>query len=208
LRALREALRFVKPHPTTMEGAGGASASGLGAEGLAMLGWTLRVMVVLIALTGAAAWALSPTGMALLMPHREKQATHASASSAGASVPNETVYRRARDGHFYVDADVNGASIRFVVDTGASVIALSPEDARAAGLQVLSQDFTLRANTANGVARVAPVTLRAVGLGQFTASEVPAIVVEQPMQASLLGMSFLSRLQGFETRGDELVLRW
>jgi len=191
-----------------MGGAGDRGATGLGAEGEAMLGWTLRVIVVLIALTGAAAWALSPGGMALLMPHRGKQATHASASGPANAVPNEMVYRRAKDGHFYVDADVNGASIRFVVDTGASVIALSPEDARAAGLQIFSQDFTRHANTANGVARVAPVTLHAVGVGQFTASEVPAIVMEQQIQVSLLGMSFLSRLEGFETRGDELILRW
>ncbi|HVM78351.1 MAG TPA: TIGR02281 family clan AA aspartic protease [Stellaceae bacterium] len=191
-----------------MTGAGGSGASGLGAEGGPMLGWTLRVTAVLIALTAAAAWTFSPGGLASLLPHRQSQRADARAPAAGRAVPNELVYRRSRDGHFYVEADVNGALIRFVVDTGASMVALSPDDARAAGLQVIAQDFTLRANTANGIARVAPVTLRALGLGQFTANEVPAIVVEQPMQISLLGMSFLARLQGFETRGDELVLRW
>ena len=191
-----------------MTGAGGGGASGHGAEGAAMLGWTLRVTVVLIALTAAAAWIFSPGGLASLMPHRSSQAADTKAPAASRAVPNELVYRRARDGHFYVEADVNGALIRFVVDTGASMVALSPDDARAAGLQVIAQDFTLHANTANGTARVAPVTLRALGLGQFTANEVPAVVVEQPMRTSLLGMSFLTRLQGFETRGDELVLRW
>jgi len=191
-----------------MTGAGGGGASGLGAKESAMLSWTLRMTAVLIALTVAAAFAFAPGGIASLFLHRPSQAAQPGAPAAGRAVPNELVSRRARDGHFYVEADVNGALIRFVVDTGASVVALSPEDAKAAGLQIVPQDFTAHAYTANGVAHVAPVTLRALGLGQFTANDVPAIVVEQPMQTSLLGMSFLSRLQGVETRGDELVLRW
>ncbi|MGE5202903.1 MAG: TIGR02281 family clan AA aspartic protease [Acidobacteriota bacterium] len=174
-----------------------------------MLGWTLRTVAVLIALSAAVVWAFSPGGLGSLLLQRRGLETNAGGvSQANRTVPNELVYRRAGDGHFYVEADVNGALVRFVVDTGASVVALSPDDARAAGLSVANPDFSARAYTANGVARVAPVTLRAVALGQFTASDVPAIVVERPMQVSLLGMSFLARLQGFETRGDELVLRW
>jgi aspartyl protease family protein len=176
---------------------------------MAMLGWTLRTAAILIAVSAAAVWALSPGGMASLLLHRPDPEPHAAAAArTSRTVPNELVYRRAGDGHFYVEADVNGAQVRFVVDTGATLVALSPDDARAAGLAVANPDFSGRANTANGVARVAPVTLRAVALGQFTASDVPAVVVERPMQVSLLGMSFLARLQGFETRGDELVLRW
>lgn len=174
-----------------------------------MLGWTLRTVAVLITISAAAVWAFSPGGMAFLLLHRQSLEPQASAAvPTNRAVPNEIIYRRASDGHFYVEADVNGAMVRFVVDTGATLVALSPDDARAAGFALANPDFSARAYTANGVARVAPVTLRAVGLGQFTASDVQAIVVERPMQVSLLGMSFLARLQGIETRGDELVLRW
>jgi len=125
-----------------------------------------------------------------------------------APVPNESVYRRARDGHFYVDAEVNGARIRFLIDTGATFVALSPEDARSAGLRIFESDYTARTTTANGVTRVAPVTLRQVELEQMQLFDVRAVVLERPMPVSLLGMSFLSRLQSYETRNDELVLRW
>jgi len=177
-----------------------------------MLNWALRT-VLLVMIASSAAFALAPGGPWSHLWSREpaadgvRPAAFAPPHQAEA-VPNELIYRRARDGHFYVDADVNGTRIRFLVDTGATYVALSPADARSAGLQPADPDFTGRVNTANGVARVAPVTLRQVELNQFTAADVRAVIVEQPMSVSLLGMSFLSRLQGYETRNDELVLRW
>jgi aspartyl protease family protein len=127
---------------------------------------------------------------------------------ARTTAANENIYRRARDGHFYIDADVNGARIHFLVDTGATYVALSPDDARSAGLRVFESDYTGRSSTANGVTRVAPVMLREIELEQLQLFDVRAVVLEKPMPVSLLGMSFLSRLQGYETRNDELVLRW
>jgi len=171
-----------------------------------MLAWMLRTVVVMMLVCGAVVLGLAPGGPLdrFLDRGRPVQAS----PPRPATVPNESVYRRARDGHFYVDADVNGARIRFLIDTGATFIALSPEDARTAGLRIFESDYTARTSTANGVTRVAPVTLRQVELEQMQFFDVRAVVLERPMPVSLLGMSFLSRLQSYETRNDELVLRW
>jgi aspartyl protease family protein len=171
-----------------------------------MLAWMLRTVVVVMLVCGAVVLGLAPGGTLdrFLDRGRPVQAS----PPRPATVPNESVYRRARDGHFYVDADVNGARIRFLIDTGATFVALSPEDARSAGLRIFESDYTARTTTANGVTRVAPVTLRQVELEQMQLFDVRAVVLERPMPVSLLGMSFLSRLQSYETRNDELVLRW
>ena len=176
-----------------------------------MLAWTLRTVVLCLIACGALALVLAPGGVVeRYMTQRMPGAapTTQTATVRPTPTPNENVYRRARDGHFYVDADVNGARIRFLVDTGATYVALSPDDARSAGLRVFDSDYTGQSSTANGVTRVAPVTLREVELDQLRLFDVRAVVLEKPMPVSLLGMSFLSRLQGYETRNDELVLRW
>lgn len=169
-----------------------------------MLVWALRTTVLTLLGCAALALVISPDGF--LKPARAP-AVQAEAQQP-APTPNESIYRRAGDGHFYVDADVNGARIRFLVDTGATFVALSPDDARSAGLRVFESDYTARTTTANGVTRVAPVTLRQIELDQMQLFDVRAVVLEKPMPVSLLGMSFLSRLQSYETRSDELVLRW
>ena len=110
-------------------------------------------------------------------------------------------------GHYLVDAEVNGETIRFLVDTGASMVALSRDDAARAGFRPGPADFSHRAQTANGVARVAPVTIDEIALGDISVSNVRGAVIDVPMQHSLLGMSFLSRLSGYEVRGRQLILR-
>ena len=176
-----------------------------------MLAWTLRIMVLSLIACGGLALVLAPGGFVEQYLTRKipgpSGGMHA-AALRGQPAPNENVYRRSRDGHFYVDADVNGARIRFLVDTGATYVALSPDDARSAGLRVFESDYTARTSTANGVTRVAPVTLRQIELDQLQLFDIKAVVLERPMPVSLLGMSFLSRLQGYETRSDELILRW
>ena len=121
---------------------------------------------------------------------------------------NEVVVDADWSGHFLLDAAVNGTPVRFLVDTGASAVVLSPDDARRVGLDPRRLDFSQRFHTANGVVRAAPVTLREVRLGQFPVYDVPASVNEAPLGVSLLGMTFLKRLRGYEVRNDRLVLRW
>lgn len=169
-----------------------------------MLFWALRTLAVWIVISGAVIVVFNERDWFITAP----APAHQEAPAAARPPSNELIYRREKDGHFYVDADVSGTRVRFLVDTGATVVVLSPADARALGLNIGDRDFSGRATTANGVTRVAPVTLRTITLDQLTLFDVPGIVVEQDMPVSLLGMSFLRRLDSYETRDDQLVLRW
>jgi len=173
-----------------------------------MLAWTLRIVMVTLLGSATLMLVISSGGMFNRFLERGRTNPVVMEVRHPAPTPNETIYRRAPDGHFYVDADVNGARIRFLVDTGATFVALSPDDARSAGLRIFESDYTARTATANGVTRVAPVTLRQIELDQLRVFDVRAVVLEKPMPVSLLGMSFLSRLEGYEMRNDELVLHW
>jgi aspartyl protease family protein len=113
-----------------------------------------------------------------------------------------------RNGHFNAEADINGRSIPVMIDTGATMVVLSYEDAERAGLLLTDKDFTRSVSTANGVARVAPVTLDRVSIGNITVRDVPAAVAESGrLRTSLLGMTFLSRLSRFDMRSGRLVLQ-
>jgi aspartyl protease family protein len=112
------------------------------------------------------------------------------------------------NGHFLTTAQMNGRNVAVMVDTGASLIALTYEDAERAGVFVNPSDFTGRAMTANGVARVAPVTIARVQIGNITLRNVEGAVSERgASERSLLGMSFLGRLSRVEMRGSTLVLQ-
>lgn len=109
-------------------------------------------------------------------------------------------------GHAQLTADVNGEPIRFVVDTGATSMALSRSDARRAGIDLDALAFTGEARTANGVVGTASVTLRSVSLGGVTDDDVPAVVIGGDLDQSLMGMSFLRRFARVTIEGDQLVL--
>ncbi len=117
------------------------------------------------------------------------------------------VFRAGSDGHFRIEALVDGAPVRFLVDTGASDVVLSPADARRLGFALEDLAFTRRYATANGVVRGAPVRLGEVVVGPIRLTGVAASVNESPMDGSLLGLSFLGRLGSYEVRGGALTLR-
>ena len=125
-----------------------------------------------------------------------------------ARVANRLTYPADGSGHYFVEAAVNGAPVRFMVDTGATFVALSPDDATAVGLSPHSLSFGEAVNTANGVAHVARTSLRSVRLGQLEIADVSAVVMDQPMPFSLLGMSFLSRVEGYSIRDGVLTIEW
>jgi clan AA aspartic protease (TIGR02281 family) len=120
----------------------------------------------------------------------------------------EMVIRAGPHGHFVVDAEVDGTPLSFLIDTGASDIVLSQNDARRLGLEPRTLDYSRTYQTANGVVRAAPVQLRELRLGQLQLYELDASVNERPLPMSLLGMSFLRRLQGYEVADGRLILRW
>ena len=113
---------------------------------------------------------------------------------------------QAMDGHFYMVMEVNGAPIRFVVDTGATELVLSREDAGRAGVEMERLVFSGRAFTANGMVETAPVTLASVVVGGVADTDVRAVVNGSEMRESLLGMSYLQRFSRVEISGGRMVL--
>jgi len=125
----------------------------------------------------------------------------------GQVVAEDAVMFRARDnGHFLIDALVDGKRIQFMVDTGASDVVLTPRDAERLGLDPESLDYSRIYETANGTVRGAPIRLGEIVVGPIRLTNVEASVNQMPMRRSLLGMSFLGRLSGYEVRGDKLTL--
>jgi aspartyl protease family protein len=115
---------------------------------------------------------------------------------------------RAVSGDFDVSAQINGARVAMVLDTGASSVVLTREDAKAAGLPLEVLAYTVPIDTANGRARAAPVRLDRVAVGGLVERSVEALVAQPgQLRMSLLGMSFLNRLQSWEVHGDRLLLR-
>ncbi len=120
----------------------------------------------------------------------------------------ELVIRAGAGGHFTLDAAINGSELPFVVDTGATSVFLSAEAAREAGIDPDTLDYTVQMRTASGIVRGARVTLREVRIGQLSIRDVEATVARTSLPVSLLGMTFLSRLQSYEVRDGKLVMRW
>ncbi len=139
--------------------------------------------------------ALGDRLLAELLPHR------------GMSNGTEVVLNARRGGHFVVEAEVDGVPVRFMVDTGASDVVLSPRDAGRLGFDPKRLSFDKAYRTANGMVMGAPVRVGHIKIGHIAFRDVRASVNGAPMATSLLGMSFLSRLSSYEVTGDRLTLR-
>lgn len=120
---------------------------------------------------------------------------------------DEVVLLARRGGHFAVQVDVDGTPLRFLVDTGATDVVLSPADAQRLGIDLKTLNFNRRYATANGFVFGAPITLRHMTIGPITLRNVRASVNSAPLRESLLGMSFLSRLSSYRVEGGRLILR-
>jgi aspartyl protease family protein len=129
------------------------------------------------------------------------------AASSGGTSGSSLMVMPDRMGHFHVDARVDGRPMQFVVDTGASTIALTARSAAQLGIHPAPRDFTDSSHTANGVIRVAPVRLSMVEVGGIMVRDVSAHVFpEDVLGENLLGTSFLSRLRRYEYANGRLVL--
>ena len=127
--------------------------------------------------------------------------------AAGTTEDGAVRVRAHRDGHFYIDSRVNGADVRFLIDTGATIVALSPDDAERIGFDPSQLTFSQRLHTAGGIVRAAPVVIRSLELGDIRLSNVRAVVNGERLPHSLLGISALERLSGYEVRDGTLTLR-
>jgi aspartyl protease family protein len=168
------------------------------AVGMLALCAGLALVAGLLVRTAPPAAAPRPVAAVVTVPRKPKPAN------------NLLTYRADRSGQFVVDAVVNGATLRFLVDTGASAVVLTPEDARAAGLAPGTLRFSEQLATAHGTASAANTTLREIRLNQLVIDEVPAMVVKEEgsLPISLLGMTFLKRLTGYGIRDGVLTIEW
>jgi aspartyl protease family protein len=133
------------------------------------------------------------------------QAT-ADRSDPASSYPRTASIPRGANGHFEADAYVDGRRMGFMIDTGASVIALRQQDAARLGIRPAQRDFIAKVTTANGVVFAAPTELASVELGGILVHNVAAIVLpDEALAQNLLGMSFLSRIH-WQYQGGRLML--
>ena len=147
---------------------------------------------------------IGKTVLAELVPARAQGLQQdASQSGNGGAV----ALRKAADGHFWADGRVGKAHVRFMVDTGASTVALTALDARRAGLDLKALHYVVPVSTASGQVMAAPVTLPSVSIGGLKVNNVKALVMQDGLGTSLLGMSYLGRLSRFEASRNQLILR-
>jgi aspartyl protease family protein len=136
-----------------------------------------------------------------------RQARPLAPAPAADARSRSVVIARNAQGHFDVDGRINGRRIDFVVDTGASVVALTARDAARLGIHPSRNAFVTEVKTANGTVRAAPAQLDVVAIGSLELRDVAALVLpDDALSDNLLGLSFLSRLHRFEYSDGKLVL--
>ncbi len=178
--------------------------AGKAAEALKALGSWVAIGLVLFALYAYRA-ELGEVGDRVVS---ELQPGSVQTVSPGVEGHGTVVRIRKTEGHFVAKAKVNGKSVHMIVDTGASTVVLRSEDARRAGIQLSALTYSVPVETANGRAFAARVKLDKVSLGELTLEKVDALVTRPgALHQSLLGMSFLSRLQSYEFSGNQLLMR-
>jgi aspartyl protease family protein len=156
-------------------------------------------------------FALLALAIGAFVPRLYMDATTRTAPAAAPAEPASSGYRsltlkRDDRGHFQTDAILDGRRMSFMVDTGASVIALKASDAARLGVRPHARDFTARVSTANGTVMAAPTEITRVDVGGLVVYNVAALVLpDEVLNQNLLGMSFLSRVR-FEHRNGRLIL--
>lgn len=160
-------------------------------------------MIRLLVFCFAAVWALS-----FMLP--SKSGLPPAGEAMRVTIPSEprrdTELRRENNGHFYVHAKVNGQLVRFVVDTGATIVALTEEDAERVGLKVNPATYQIVGEGAGGAVRGQVVTLGSIEVEGKLVNDVEGVVLEGGSM-SLLGQAYLSRLTEVKMSGEYMVLR-
>ena len=135
------------------------------------------------------------------------------ASAAFNNVPlsfsdsHELVLTRSADGHYYAPGNADGAELRFLVDTGATVVALTESDAELLGYFLNPGELTVVGRAVNGDVRGKSVMIKRLSLGDISAENVPAVIIPDGLRVSLLGQSFLSRVAQVTISDNQMTLK-
>jgi aspartyl protease family protein len=164
-----------------------------------------------VAALGAMALANTMNGR---LDHTDAKPALAESAETAAETPVITAHqvrtaslRKEGDGHFWATAYVNKRPVKFLVDTGASLVALTREDARKIGLNTDTLKANTKVRTAAGQIDAALATVDVIEIDGVTIKNVSAVVIEKGLEHSLLGMSFLNRLQGWDVTANAIVIR-
>jgi aspartyl protease family protein len=162
----------------------------------------------------AAASAVGAAGAVVLMSPKpvalraaRAEAPFAAAFEAPQGQHASKAILKSSDGHFWADGEVNGRTVRFLVDTGATAVALTPEDAQRLGIDPADLHYGYKVVTAGGQIRAASVHLASITVAGARLDNVDALVIEKGLDTSLLGMTYLGRLSRFEATRGALVLQ-
>lgn len=182
-----------------------------------------RLLFLMIAAGGLIGWRLAsaptvgdgPAVSAKAAQARPDSTPRAVAQPAPAPLPpssdgyggRQIIIERKADGHFYADATINGQLVRFLVDTGATTVALTTRDARHVGLFFSPNEFTAIGRGASGEVRGKLVTIDRIALGHVEARQVRGAIIDDGLDISLLGQSFLSRIGSVRIAEDRMTLR-
>jgi aspartyl protease family protein len=166
-----------------------------------MLRFAVIAAVGALSAAGAAGALINYDPAANAAPAAPLRGSQASDPSGAASLA------KAADGHFWAEGVVNGARVRFLVDTGASSVALTPLDAKRLGLDPATLVYDTPVRTANGESLAARIRLVSLSIAGARMSNVDAVVVGRGLPTSLLGMSYLGRLSRFDATRDTLILQ-
>ena len=135
------------------------------------------------------------------------QAAISAANAEAAQGGFRATIRKSSDGHYWANGQVDGATVRFLVDTGATAVSLTPDDARRLGFDPATLNYRNRVITAAGATRAAPVRLASLTVSGARLRNVDALVIEKGLDTSLLGMSYLGRLASFQATRQALILQ-
>jgi len=159
-----------------------------------------------------AASLVAATTIFFVVPKLNERDAPAPASVEAPATPqvtfaNAAIIDREPDGHYWTRADVDGTAVKFMVDTGASTVAITFRDAQRIGLKPEELDFKWEIRTAGGIVYGAAVTLDRIRIGQVEVENVEGMVLREGLDQSLLGMTFLGELYSYEFRKSQLLIR-
>jgi aspartyl protease family protein len=177
----------------------------------------MRNIIILAAILAVAGTVMARVADRMTSEHAQARAVETARSvntfaamqptTTGLAVSRSVTIARDRRGHFQTEGRVDGRRIGFMVDTGASVIALNESSAAQVGIRPLRSDFTATVNTANGTLKAARTRLASVEIGGVVVRDVEAMVLpDAALSENLLGLSFLSKLRRYEFAGGKLVM--